>query len=106
RLPEPQGSPRRIRRCRNRAVPPSRAADAAHHHREQGGSVTETTTDEVKQTLAEYERLAISTGATVQIDAPEFSENGIDWSPVWGAGEGHVLPSFARVTVHRDGIPT
>lgn len=69
-------------------------------------TTTEPTAEAVKQTLAEYERLAISTGATVQIDAPEFSENGVDWSPVWGAGEGHVLPSFARVTVHRDGIPT
>lgn len=69
---------------------------------------TETTAEAVKQTLAEYERLAISTGATVRIDAPEFSRNGITWSPVWCPEtlltDDH--PQFARVTVHRDGIPT
>lgn len=67
--------------------------------------MTETTTDEVKQTLAEYERLALSTGAKVQIDPPEFSENGVDWSPVWITDLGE-HPGYARVTVHRDGIPT
>lgn len=68
-------------------------------------TTTEPTTETVKQTLAEYERLAISTGAKVQIDAPEFwsglSVN--EWSPVW-SGDDH--PKFARVTVYRDDVPT
>lgn len=64
--------------------------------------MTETSTDEVKQTLAEYERLAISTGETVQIDPPEFSKDGDHWLPFTGT----IQPRWARATVHRDGIPT
>ncbi|MCK2031236.1 hypothetical protein [Microbacterium galbinum] len=64
--------------------------------------------DDVAQTLAEYERLAIATGAAVRIDPPEFSDGatpliGSGWSPFWTA---EVPPVVARVTVHRDGIPT
>jgi len=72
-----------------------------------------TTNDEVQQTLAEYERLAITSGAKVQIDPPEFwtdtSEsislqmNMRQWSPVWSGDES---PKCARATVYRDGIPT
>ncbi|ABR10445.1 hypothetical protein MPMin1_gp15 [Microbacterium phage Min1] len=59
--------------------------------------------DDVAQTLAEYERLAIATGDKVQIDPPEFSEDGAAWSPFWIA-DAH--PAMARVTVHRNGIAT
>ncbi len=64
-----------------------------------------TTTEEVQQTLAEYERLAIKTGAEVRIDPPEFW-SGLsihEWSPVWSGEE---PPKYARATVYRDGIPT
>lgn len=64
--------------------------------------------DDVAQTLAEYERLAIGTGAAVRIEAPEFSSGeavliGNPWAPFWIGDE---PPKVARVTVHRDGIPT
>lgn len=60
--------------------------------------------DDVAQTLAEYERLAISSGATVQIDPPEFmgEASAGEWAPIWL----DTCPDFARATVHRDGIPT
>jgi hypothetical protein len=64
-----------------------------------------TTTDEVQQTLAEYERLAISSGSAVKIEPPEFW-SGLsihDWSPVWSADE---PPKYGRATVYRDEIPT
>lgn len=66
---------------------------------------TETTVEAVQQTLAEYERLAISTGESVQIDPPKFSDTGRgdDWSPVWAGEE---PPAFGRATVHRNGVPT
>lgn len=59
--------------------------------------------DDVAQTLAEYERLAISTGATVQIMPTEFSTDGMTWVPFWIESEPPVL---ARATVLRDGIET
>lgn len=59
--------------------------------------------DDVAQTLAEYERLAISTGATVQILPTEFSADGSTWLPYWIDTEPPVL---ARATVLRDGIET
>ena len=59
--------------------------------------------DDVAQTLAEYERLAISTGATVQILPPEFSADGSTWLPYWIDTEPPVL---ARAGVHRDGVLT
>ncbi|PRB09249.1 hypothetical protein CQ047_11260 [Microbacterium sp. MYb72] len=62
-----------------------------------------TNIDDVAQTLAEYERLAITSGARVQIDPPEFSADGTNWVPVWLAPE---PPLAGRATVHRDGIPT
>lgn len=65
-------------------------------------TTTEPTTEAVQQTLAEYERLAIGSGATVQIDPPEFF-GGVEWLPVW---KGEQPPEFARCTVWRDGIPT
>lgn len=64
-----------------------------------------TNIDDVAQTLAEYERLAITSGAKVKIDPPEFSE-GLSistWEPFWiGAGN----PRVARATVWRDEVPT
>lgn len=62
-----------------------------------------TTIDDVAQTLADYERLAITSGARVQIDPPEFSADGEKWVPFW---LGETPPVVARSTVHRDGIPT
>ncbi|MFB7843600.1 hypothetical protein [Microbacterium sp. NPDC056052] len=62
-----------------------------------------TNIDDVAQTLAEYERLAISTGDTVQIDPPEFSADGQVFAPFWAAEQ---PPVAARATVHRAGIPT
>lgn len=62
-----------------------------------------TNIDDVAQTLAEYERLAISTGDTVQIDPPEFSADGLAFAPFWAAEQ---PPIAARATVHRAGIPT
>lgn len=59
--------------------------------------------DDVAQTLAEYERLAISTGAAVKIDPPEFTADGAAWTPFWPSGD---HPIGARATVHRDGVPT
>lgn len=59
--------------------------------------------EQVQQTLAEYERLAIGTGATVRIDPPEFSAEGEAWSPLWLAVES---PTAARVTVYRGDVPT
>ncbi len=59
--------------------------------------------DDVTQTLAEYERLAIKSGAKVQIDPPEFSGGDGAWSPLWLAD---LPPVAARATVHRDDVPT
>jgi len=67
--------------------------------------------DDVAQTLAEYERLAISSGAKVQIDPPEFMAGPPVGDPFVGTGylpfwSGDVPPTVARATVHRDGVPT
>lgn len=62
-----------------------------------------TNIDDVAQTLAEYERLAITSGAKVQIDPPEFSDGGSSWAPFW---LGEEPPRVARATVHRDDITT
>lgn len=62
-----------------------------------------TNIDDVAQTLAEYERLAISSGAVVQIDPPEFSADGETFAPFWITAE---PPKLARSTVYRNGVPT
>ncbi|TDL43862.1 hypothetical protein [Microbacterium oleivorans] len=62
-----------------------------------------TNIDDVAQTLAEYERLAITSGAVVQIDPPEFSADGDTFAPFWIDDE---PPKLARSTVYRDGVPT
>lgn len=59
--------------------------------------------DDVANTVAEYENLAIGTGATVRIDPPEFSDGSDVWAPFWLGGE---PPKIARVTVHRNDVPT
>ncbi|KQR90991.1 MAG: hypothetical protein J0I33_13845 [Microbacterium ginsengisoli] len=63
------------------------------------------TEDDVRETLAEYERLAMSTGAMVRIDPPEFAspDASIDWAPWWLGDE---PPQLVRVTVWRNGIQT
>lgn len=65
------------------------------------GEVTE---EEVAKTIAEYERIAIATGARVQFDAPEFSADGVTWSQVWLPET--EPPVAARARVHRDGAPS
>lgn len=60
--------------------------------------------DDVAQTLAEYERLAITSGAAVQIDPPQFSADGVTWMPYWLDAENP--PALARATVLRDSVPT
>lgn len=64
--------------------------------------MSEKNIDDIAQRLAEFERLAITSGARVQIDPPEFSTDGEHWLPITGAS----APLWARATVHRDGIPT
>ncbi|HWU47806.1 MAG TPA: hypothetical protein VN133_13700 [Humibacter sp.] len=59
--------------------------------------------DDVAQTLAEYERLAIKTGAKVQIEPAEFTADGETWTPLWLSND---HPLAARVRVHRDDIVT
>ncbi len=59
--------------------------------------------DDVAQTLAEYTRLALSTGARLRIDPPEFTADGEVWVPLWLHDE---PPAGARVTVWRDDVDT
>lgn len=59
--------------------------------------------DDVAQTLAEYTRYALSTGALLEIDPVEFTADGEVWVPLWLHEE---PPAAARATVRRDGIPT
>lgn len=59
--------------------------------------------DDVAQTLAEYTRYALSTGAKLEIDPVEFTADGEVWVPLWLHAE---HPEAARATVRRDGIPT
>lgn len=59
--------------------------------------------DDVAQTLAEYTRYALSTGARLEIDPVEFTADGEVWVPLW-LHDGP--PAAARATVRRDGIPT
>ena len=58
--------------------------------------------DDVAQTLAESTRLALSTGARLEIDPVEFTADGEVWVPLWLHEE---PPAAARATVRRDGIP-
>lgn len=59
--------------------------------------------DDVAQTLAEYTRLALSTGSRLEIGEVEFTADGITWVPLWLSED---YPAGARVTVKRDGVPT
>ena len=59
--------------------------------------------DDVAQTLAEYTRYALSTGARLEIDPVEFTADGEVWVPLWLHEE---PPAAARATVRRDGVPT
>ncbi|UUE19350.1 hypothetical protein [Microbacterium sp. J1-1] len=61
------------------------------------------TIDDVAQTLAEYERLAIGTGVTVQILPTLFSADFETWRPVW---DGDTPPAYAHARVLRDGVLT
>lgn len=69
-------------------------------------SAGEASVDDVTQTLAAYERLAIGSGALVKIEPPEFSGDAELWGAFWpGPGQtGH--PIAARATVWRDGVET
>ena len=57
--------------------------------------------DEIQQTLAEYERLAISTEQWNGTEPPEFSDDGEKWSAAWRPSEPGQFPSFCRATVYR-----
>ena len=57
--------------------------------------------DEIQQTLAEYERLAISTEQWNGTEPPEFSDDGERWSAAWRPSEPGQFPSFCRATVYR-----
>ncbi|KQT75381.1 hypothetical protein [Microbacterium sp. Leaf436] len=59
--------------------------------------------DDVAQTLAEYTRVALSTGARLEIDPVEFTADGETWVPLWLNEE---PPAGARATVRRDGVET
>lgn len=59
--------------------------------------------DDVAQTLAEYTRVALSTGARLEIDPVEFTADGVVWVPLWLNEE---PPAGARATVRRDGVET
>lgn len=59
--------------------------------------------DDVAQTLAEYTRAALSTGARLEIDPVEFTADGVTWVPLWLNDE---PPAGARATVRRDGVET
>lgn len=65
---------------------------------------TATTVEAVQQTLAEYEAAAIATGEWNGTDAPEFSNDGIEWTTAWLPSEGHDHPALARATVYRKGV--
>ncbi|MDR6691504.1 hypothetical protein J2X55_002427 [Microbacterium sp. 1154] len=59
--------------------------------------------DDVSQTLAEYTRLALSSGSRLEIDPVEFTADGEVWVPLWLNAE---PPAAARATVRRDGVET
>ncbi|MDR6098264.1 hypothetical protein [Microbacterium sp. SORGH_AS_0454] len=59
--------------------------------------------DDVAQTLAEYTRLALSTGSRLEIDPVEFTADGEVWVPLWLHTE---PPVAARATVRRDDVET
>lgn len=59
--------------------------------------------DDVSQTLAEYTRLALSTGSRLEIDPVEFTADGEVWVPLWLSD---TPPAAARATVRRDGVET
>lgn len=67
-------------------------------------TTTDTTPEVVQQTLAEYERIAISTGEWNGSDAPEFSNDGVDFTPAWLPTPDHEHPLVARASVYRKGV--
>ena len=58
----------------------------------------------VEHTLAEYERIAIGTGAWNGAEAPEFSNDGVIWSDAWLPTEAFPYPLLARATAYRHGV--
>jgi hypothetical protein len=60
----------------------------------------EPTEEDVARTIAEYETIAIGTGARAEFDAPEFTADGTTWSQVWLSQD---PPVAARATARRDG---
>jgi len=66
---------------------------------------TTTATDEdVAKTLADYERIVQATGEWNGREATEFTNDGVNWSPVWVKTEAHPTPLAARSRVHRIGV--
>jgi hypothetical protein len=56
--------------------------------------------EDVAKTLAEYETIAIATGARAEFHAPEFTADGSSWTQVWLKEE---PPTAGRCRVTRDG---
>jgi len=65
-----------------------------------GGRVMTATIEDFAKTVAEYEVLAIGSGARAEFDAPEFTADGVTWSQVWLSED---PPVAARATTRRDG---
>lgn len=60
--------------------------------------------DDVRETLAEYERIAQGTGEWDGREPTEFTNDGVTWSPFWTPTAEHPHPVGARSTVHRKGV--
>lgn len=58
------------------------------------------TIEDFAKTVAEYEVLAIGSGARAEFDAPEFTADGATWSQVWLSED---APQAGRATTRRDG---
>jgi hypothetical protein len=61
---------------------------------------TAPTEEDVAKTIAEYETIAIGTGARCEFEAPSFSADGVTWTKAWLAEQ---PPVAAMARVRRDG---
>lgn len=58
-------------------------------------------------TLAEISAIVLASGEWAGVGEPEFSVDGLKWSPVFIPTDVNRVPRFARATVHRAGaVPT
>lgn len=65
---------------------------------------TPATDEDVAKTLADYERIVQATGEWNGREATEFTNDGVNWSPVWVKTAEHPNPLAARSRVHRVGV--